>query len=184
MRQLIKGCERLSQKGDGAHHTNVFVEEMALETLEELNHNQTDALNALELCVAWQNGDEKKVLELPRAAVVNSMLWLQRLGEAKRRRSWGVGEVEAMDWGLNHCQRDLIKMARQTLQEKSKTELIEMYYHAPRKTAKTLPGFNAPKEPGSEPDAPPTDGKKGKGSKKDKDKDKDKNKDKDKDKDA
>ena len=23
-------------------------------------------------------------------------------------------------------------------------ELIEMYYHAPRKTAKTLPGFNTP----------------------------------------
>lgn len=173
---MIKGCETLTQKGDGAHHTDVFVEEMALETLEELDHNQTDALNALELCVAFQTGDEKssqKIVALPRAAVVNSMLWLDRLSQAKRRRSWGDGEVEAMDWGLNHCQRDLIQMCRKTLQEKSKPELIEMYYHAPRKTAKTLPGFNAPKEPGSEPDPPPSDGKKAKGSKKDKDKDKD-----------
>ena len=123
---MIKGCETLTQKGDGAHHTNVFVEEMAPETLEELNHNQTDALNALELCVAFQTGDEKKILALPRAAVVNSMLWLDRLGQAKRRRSWGDGEVEAMDWGLNHCQRDLIQMCRKTLQEKSKPELIEL----------------------------------------------------------
>ena len=134
---------------------------MALETLEQLDHDQANALTALELCVAWQNGDDKTIVAMPRAAVVNSMLWLQRLLDAKRRRSWADGEVEHMDYYLNHCQRDVIKVARRTLQEKSKTEFIEMYYHAPRKTAKTLPGFNSIKEPGSETDAP-TDGEKAK----------------------
>ena len=140
VRELLKECEELSPPGLGASN----YEEIAMEALHELEYNQQEALHALELCVAWRRGDERRVLALSRGAVVNSMMWLRRLREAKRRRTWHDGAVEAMDWGLTQCGRDVIEMGRHVLKEKEKTELMEMYYHAPRKTAKTLPGFNSP----------------------------------------
>jgi len=49
-----------------------------------------------------------------------------------------------MEGALAQCGRDVTEIGRHVLREKDTPELIEMYYHAPRKTAKTLPGFNSP----------------------------------------
>ena len=100
-----------------------------------MEYNQQEALSALELCVAWRRGDERAVLALSRGAVVNSMCWLRRLTETKKRRTFGAGEVEAMDYGLEQCGRDVTQIRRHVLAEKETPELLEMYYHAPRKTA-------------------------------------------------
>ena len=129
VRELLKDCEEL-RPGGGATY-----EEIALDVLNELQYNPQEALDALQLCVAWRRGDEKAVLALSRGAVVNSMCWLRRLSETKKRRTFREGEVEAMDWGLTQCGRDVTEIGRHVLREKDMPELIEMYYHAPRKTA-------------------------------------------------
>jgi len=138
VRELLKDCEEL-RPGGGATY-----EEIALDVLNELQYEPQEALDALQLCVAWRHGDEKAVLALSRGAVVSSMCWLRRLSETKKRRTYGEGEVQAMDWGLTQCGRDVTEIGRHVLREKEMPELIEMYYHAPRKTAKTMPGFNSP----------------------------------------
>ena len=130
VRELLKDCEEL-RPGEGATY-----EEIALDVLNELQYNPQEALDALQLCVAWRRGDEKTVLALSRGAVVNSMCWLRRLSETKKRRTFHEGEVEAMDWGLAQCSRDVTEMGRHVLREKDTPELIEMYYHAPRKTVR------------------------------------------------
>ena len=130
VRELLKDCEEL-RPGEGATY-----EEIALDVLNELQYNPQEALDALQLCVAWRRGDEKTVLALSRGTVVNSMCWLRRLSETKKRRTFHEGEVEAMDWGLAQCSRDVTEMGRHVLREKDTPELIEMYYHAPRKTVR------------------------------------------------
>ena len=129
VRELLKDCEEL-RPGKGATY-----EAIALDVLNELQYNPQEALDALQLCVAWRRGDEKAVLALSRGAVVNSMCWLRRLSETKKRRTFHEGEVESMDWGLTQCGRDVTEIGRHVLREKDMPELIEMYYHAPRKTA-------------------------------------------------
>ena len=57
----------------------------------------------------------KAVLALSRGAVVSSMCWLRRLSETKKRRTYGEGEVQAMDWGLTQCGRDVTEIGRYVL---------------------------------------------------------------------
>ena len=40
------------------------------------------------------------------------MCWLRRLSETKKRRTYGEGEVQAMDWGLTQCGRDVTEIGR------------------------------------------------------------------------
>ena len=55
------------------------------------------------------------MLALSRGAVVSSMCWLRRLSETKKRRTYGEGEVQAMDWGLTQCGRDVTEIGRHVL---------------------------------------------------------------------
>ena len=58
VRELLKDCEEL-RPGGGATY-----EEIALDVLNELQYEPQEALDALQLCVAWRHGDEKAGLAL------------------------------------------------------------------------------------------------------------------------
>ena len=70
---------------------------------------------ALALALALTLTLTKAVLALSRGAVVSSMCWLRRLSETKKRRTYGEGEVQAMDWGLTQCGRDVTEIGRHVL---------------------------------------------------------------------
>ena len=114
-------------------------EEVALAVLHDLKYNVEAALAALQLCLEWhqptRSGEPRVAAvassdgsDASRAAAANSIIWLQRLSEHARRRSWSVGEVEALDAGIKDHGKELAVLHQHVLVEKSLPQLIEMYY--------------------------------------------------------
>ncbi len=108
-----------------------FAEEVALSILHELGYDGDAALASLELCASWHRngggGGMSSTASL-RDAAPNSIMWLHRLREAAARRSWSAGEREALDEGVTEHGKQLAVVHQHVLREKSRPELIEMYY--------------------------------------------------------
>ena len=108
---------------------------MALHTLHELNYSVPLALDSLALCATWRRreaGQLEELLSSPhaRAACANSVLWQQRLRSAKRRRSWSVGESEALHAGLLDYGKDLHAINKDLFRDKAVSEVVELYYRS------------------------------------------------------
>ena len=129
VRELLKPIESLA-----------YDEDTALTTLHDLKYNQQSALDALKLCVAWEEGNWQKVNALPRHSA--AILWLERLRSASRdsKARWTDGQREALDAGCaalaeQGAGKELAEIHKTTLQELPYPKFIQLYYqtsHLPR----------------------------------------------------
>jgi len=112
-----------------------YDEEVALDVLHELGYNAQAALRALTTCMAWRGASAEGFAAVRsscadggRTPLVNSILWLQRLQQAGRRRNWSAGECEALEAGLRRNGKDLAFIHDEAFKDKTVYEVIEMYY--------------------------------------------------------
>ncbi|KAL3930821.1 MAG: hypothetical protein SGPRY_001375 [Prymnesium sp.] len=110
-------------------------EPTALTVLHDLKYNQRTALDALRLCVAWEQRNLQSVAELPRRSP--AILWLQRLRAAAldSKKRWTAGQKEALDAGCRKHGKELAEVYKHVLQELPYPKFIQLYYqcsHLPR----------------------------------------------------
>ena len=77
------------------------------------------------------------------------VLWQQRLRGAKRKRSWSVGESEALHAGLLDYGKDLHAINKDLFRDKAVSEVVNLYYrsNAWKRYGETLKAEEKAKEP-------------------------------------